>query len=93
MLGFVQVYILNHASQRPVFGAELQEALGAYGHHLSPGTLYPVLRSLETKGLLTSAPKVVDGKLRVYYSATQQGKEILKQAQVMARKLCNSLTD
>jgi DNA-binding PadR family transcriptional regulator len=79
-LGFIQVHILYHASIEPVFGLDLIRELAKHGYSLSPGTLYPVLHRLERDRLLRSEKQIVNGKVRKYYRATNQGKKVLAEA-------------
>ena len=76
-LAFVRVHILHHAAEDKVFGLEMIEELRRHGYSLSPGTLYPILHSLEEAGLLNSRTSVVDGKTRKYYRATAKGRRVL----------------
>ncbi len=85
--GFIKVHILFHASQEPVYGMGLIEELERHGYHLSPGTLYPLLHSMEREGYLTSYGEVVGGKVRRYYQTTPSGEQTLGEAQVKIREL------
>ncbi len=71
--GAVRLHILHHAAEREVHGAWMAEELAAHGHRISPGTLYPTLHRLEAEGLLTSEQRVVDGRTRRVYRATEAG--------------------
>ena len=79
-LGFIKIHILYHATKEPIFGVEIAEELSRHGYHLSPGTLYPTLHRLEKEGYLVRSEKVVGGKVRKYYTATEQGYAVLKEA-------------
>jgi len=79
-LGFVKIHVLYHASREPIYGVELLEELGRHGYRLSPGTLYPTLHRLEKEGYLSVRKRVVDGKVRKYYTITEQGMVILSEA-------------
>ncbi|HET8627613.1 MAG TPA: PadR family transcriptional regulator [Thermomicrobiales bacterium] len=79
-LGFVKVHILHHAAEAPVYGAALMAELRRHGYDLSPGTLYPLLHSLEREGLLVREARVVSGKVRKYYTATDEGHLALAEA-------------
>ena len=79
-LGFVKIHGLYHASREPIYGVELLEELGRHGYRLSPGTLYPTLHRLEKEGYLSVRKRVVDGKVRKYYTITEQGMVILSEA-------------
>jgi len=67
------------------------EELAQHGYRLSPGTLYPILHSLEQDGLLSSASQVVDGKVRKYYPLTPAGQDALAQGREKAAELLREL--
>jgi DNA-binding PadR family transcriptional regulator len=71
---FVELHILHHASESPVYGLWMLEELGHHGYRLSPSHLYPRFHRLVRKGLLRRHPKVVEGKLRKYYILTARGR-------------------
>lgn len=79
-IGFIKVHILYHASRGPIYGVEILEELGRHGYRLSPGTLYPTLHRLKREGYLESSSKVVDGKVRRYYTITESGLVALDEA-------------
>jgi PadR family transcriptional regulator, regulatory protein PadR len=85
--GFIKVHILFHASQERVYGLGLIEELARHGYRLSPGTLYPLLHSMEASGYLMSQAEVVGGKVRRYYRTTPLGDQTLKEAQAKIREL------
>lgn len=86
-LGFIKIHILHHAAQEPVYGAWMMDELARHGYDLSPGTLYPVLHALEADGLLSREEQVVAGKVRKYYSATDEGRKALREVRVKMREL------
>lgn len=86
-LGFIKIHILYHASKEPIYGLWLIEELDRHGYKLSPGTLYPILRSLEEKTLLESYQQTVEGKIRKYYKITLKGKEALAEARQKIKEL------
>jgi len=47
---------------------------------MSPGTLYPLLHSMESSGLLEMEEKTVKGKIRKYYKITSLGADVLEEA-------------
>ncbi|MDV6288840.1 PadR family transcriptional regulator [Streptomyces sp. UP1A-1] len=51
--------------------------LARHGYRISPGTLYPTLHRLEADGLLASEQRVVDGRTRRVYRATEAGRQAL----------------
>lgn len=76
--GAVRLHILHHACEDEIHGAWMRDELAEHGHHISPGTLYPVLHRLEADGLLTSREQVVDGRTRRLYQATPAGHDELR---------------
>jgi len=90
-LGFVKLHILHHAGREPVYGLWLIEELARHGYRLSPGTLYPILHSLESEGLLVSETRVVKGKVRKYYRLTESGHAALADGRAKARELLNEV--
>jgi PadR family transcriptional regulator PadR len=78
--GFIRLHILYHAAKEPIYGAEITEELVRHGYRLSQGTLYPTLHLLEELGYLRSRAKVVAGKQRKYYQATDAGRKVVAEA-------------
>ncbi|MBR7746571.1 PadR family transcriptional regulator [Undibacterium baiyunense] len=74
------VVVLATLSQlrKPRYGYELRQALSEQGMAIEEGTLYPLLRRLETQGLLQSEWKIEDGPPRRYYSLNEDGKKLLE---------------
>ena len=78
--GLVRLRILHAAALQPVSGVELSRALALAGHHVGPGTLYPLLHDMEKAGWVKSTGKTVKGKHRRYYRATKKGRAQLEEA-------------
>jgi len=55
------------------YGYSLRQALAARGMPIEEGTLYPLLRRLETQGLLESEWRIEDGPPRRYYRRSAEG--------------------
>jgi PadR family transcriptional regulator, regulatory protein PadR len=91
-LGFVKLHILHHAGEEPVYGLWLIEELERHGYRLSPGTLYPILHSLDEEKLLKVESRVVDGKVRKYYLLTAKGKTALAEGKAKAQELIAEIT-
>ena len=70
-------------SRKPMYGYQIAKLLKESGSDqpmMKQGTLYPVLRSLEASGLLSSSVEPsVSGPPRRYYKITDQGREALKE--------------
>ncbi|MDF2035969.1 PadR family transcriptional regulator [Cytobacillus oceanisediminis] len=92
-LGFIQIHILHHAKEHPVFGAWMVEELKEHGYSISSGTLYPILHSMESDGLLLQEKKNVDGRIRKYYTATEKGITVLEEARKKAYELFKEIKD
>jgi len=91
--GFIQLHILYHAGEGPIFGLEIIEELGRHGYKLSPGTLYPMLHRMERRGYLRSGTEESSGHLRRVYRITSKGRKSLKQAKEKVRELFGELFD
>jgi PadR family transcriptional regulator PadR len=81
IVALVLLSVLDRAAE-PMYGYQIAKLVGA-GREDVPlgkqGALYPVLRSLEDKGLLQSQVEPsVSGPPRRYYSATDLGSETLQ---------------
>jgi len=92
-LGFVKLHILHHAGEEPVYGLWLIEELGRHGYRLSPGTLYPILHSLREEALLKVESRVVEGKLRKYYTLTSKGRSALVEGKAKALELVAEINE
>jgi PadR family transcriptional regulator PadR len=81
-VSLVLLGVLNHASE-PMYGYQITKHIEAREQGsliMKQGALYPVLRSLESSGLLESRVEPsVSGPPRRYYSITGAGREALIQ--------------
>jgi PadR family transcriptional regulator, regulatory protein PadR len=59
------------------YGYSLLKNLADKGFDIDQGTLYPLLRRLESQGLLQSMWRTDDSHPRRYYKVSPQGKEFL----------------
>jgi PadR family transcriptional regulator PadR len=88
----VRLHILHHAAEGELFGLGIIEELGRHGYRLSPGTLYPILHGMEKNSLLRSrSTHGEDGRSRRMYSATANGRRVLKDAKDKVRELFGEL--
>ena len=68
MLSFMMLWLLL---KKEMYGQEIAEEIGSRrGTKPSPGTLYPALKDLESKGLISSR---LEGRKRLY-SLTEEGR-------------------
>ena len=61
------------------YGYTLRKALAERGLEIDEGTLYPLLRRLESQGLLTSEWREEDKREKRFYRLSAEGRTILKQ--------------
>ncbi|MBX3085333.1 MAG: helix-turn-helix transcriptional regulator [Anaerolineae bacterium] len=59
------------------YGYSLIQQLTAQGLEVEEGTLYPLLRRLETQGLLESEWEIGEARPRKYYRISPAGREVL----------------
>lgn len=73
--GTVTLCVLSRLGQ-PKYGYALVEELAEAGMSIEPGTLYPLLRRLESQALLASEWETSGPKPRKYYVRSQTGEKI-----------------
>jgi|SRR5579863_2633498 PadR family transcriptional regulator PadR len=61
------------------YGYTLRKALADDGLEIDEGTLYPLLRRLESQGLLVSEWREEDKRNKRFYKLSPEGKRILRQ--------------
>jgi len=91
--GLMRLHILHHAGEGPIFGLGMLEELGRHGYRIGPGTLYPLLHGLETKGYLRATERRDGKSLRKVYRATPLGRKALAGAKIKVRELIGELVD
>ena len=64
------------------YGYSLVETLNEKNLRIDQNTLYPLLRRLDSQGLLTSTWEVIEPRPRKYYELSDLGKEILAQLHI-----------
>ena len=73
--GVIVLAILNELKE-PQYGYSLMKRIAEKGLEIDQGTLYPLLRRLESRGLLDSEWKV-EGSPRRYYVISSEGEKLL----------------
>jgi PadR family transcriptional regulator PadR len=91
--GFIRLHVLHHAAKEEAFGQWMIDELTRHGYRLSPGTLYPLLESLEKRGYLVSRRERTGRALRRFYRATPRGQEALAIARSRARERFHELME
>ncbi len=78
--GSMSMLLLRLLEEKDMYGYEMIETLRKRSDNvfeLKAGTMYPLLHTLEDKGLLTVYEQEVNGKVRKYYSITKEGVKFL----------------
>ncbi|HEY4126735.1 MAG TPA: helix-turn-helix transcriptional regulator [Gammaproteobacteria bacterium] len=73
------------------YGYTLRKALSGHGLEIDEGTLYPLLRRLETQGLLTSQWREEDKRKKRFYRLSPEGTQTLEQLSAEWRAINGSL--
>jgi PadR family transcriptional regulator, regulatory protein PadR len=92
-IGLVRVHVLHHAAKEMIFGLGMIEELGRHGYRLGPGTMYPLLHSMERRGWLKPHVIVIAGKRRKCYTATRAGKSALQEAVGHVKELFEEIVE
>ncbi len=89
--GAIRLHILHHAAEGEIHGAWMARELAGHGYQISPGTLYPTLHRLEADGLLVSQQRVVEGRVRRVYTATEAGRAALAEDRAALAELAREV--
>lgn len=87
LVGLVRLHVLQHAAEHEINGQWMIDELARHGYRLSPGTLYPMLHSMENRGYLISREAHQGSVRRKFYRATDLGREGLETAKRQLREL------
>jgi PadR family transcriptional regulator PadR len=74
--GVIVLAVLSQCNQEQ-YGYSLMKSLAEKGLEIDQGTLYPLLRRLESQGLLSSSWRLEEPRPRRYYVISTQGKQTL----------------
>src|SRR6201993_111301 len=74
--GSLILAVLGHL-RREHYGYTLRKALAEAGVEIDEGALYPMLRRLETQGLLTSEWREEDKRNKRFYRLSDEGRAVL----------------
>jgi PadR family transcriptional regulator PadR len=80
-------------AREPLVGFWMIEELRRHGYEMSPGTIYPLLHSLQKKGYLSVELKREGRRAWREYSATKEGKKVLNAAKRKLRELFHELIE
>jgi len=91
LTGLIRLHVLHHAVEGEFFGNWMIEELREHGYKIGPGTLYPMLHGLESKGYLKSRTEGAGRRARRHYRATRKGHDALKVATAKLHELYDEL--
>src|ERR1700722_5920998 len=89
--GLIRIHVLHHACTEGVFGLGMIRELRRHGYKIGPGTMYPLLHSLEKRGWLRPQDLQIEGRSRKVYFATRAGKKTLGEARLKVKELFDEL--
>lgn len=90
---FIKIHILHHCEKEEIYGAWMIKELEEHGYSISPGSIYPIFKSLEKKGLLQSREVKLEKTRRRYYSLTKLGVNELKEAKIKLKELIGEILE
>ncbi|MFW9914147.1 MAG: helix-turn-helix transcriptional regulator [Candidatus Thorarchaeota archaeon] len=76
-LGWLQLSILTMLWTKEMYGLEIKEHLELKGYVVATSQLYPALATLEKYRALNSREEESVGRLRKFYTITQEGRELI----------------
>jgi PadR family transcriptional regulator PadR len=79
------------ALRREQYGYTLRKTLAEHGLEIDEGTLYPLLRRLETQGLLVSEWREEEKRKKRFYLLSSGGAEVLDQLLAEWRSIDKSI--
>lgn len=76
--GSIVLAIVATLRKQPHYGYSLLESLKEYGLVVEGNTLYPLLRRLQSQGILASEWDTKEARPRKYYSLTRDGAKLYR---------------
>ena len=70
--GLLEICVLAAIKEEPSYGYQIIKDISPFVE-ISESTLYPILRRLESAGLLTVKSAAYNGRTRKYYHITKEG--------------------
>ena len=89
-LGAIVLAVLSQLADEQ-YGYSLKKLLAEAGFAVEEGTLYPLLRRLESQGLLKSRWRLEDSRPRRYYKISAQGEKTLEALAAEWRAIAESI--
>lgn len=88
--GTLILLVLSQMEQ-PSYGYSLVKTLEDSGIPIEANTLYPLMRRLESQGLLKSEWETTGNKPRKYYVITPEGKTVLERVKIHWAEFSNTV--
>ena len=88
--GTLVLAVLSNLSQ-PKYGYSLLQSMEERGIHIEANTLYPLLRRLESQGLLQSEWDTAESRPRKYYVLSDRGKVLYIQLRDEWRRMSREM--
>jgi len=77
--------------QEELYGYSILKTLSEKGLEVDQGTLYPLLRRLETQGLLESKWRIEEARPRRYYVISAEGKQVYPRLRAEYEKMSHMM--
>jgi PadR family transcriptional regulator PadR len=77
--------------QEELYGYSILKTLSEKGLEVDQGTLYPLLRRLETQGLLESKWRIEEARPRRYYVISEEGKKVFPRLRAEYEKMARMM--
>jgi DNA-binding PadR family transcriptional regulator len=92
LLSFWKIHILHHAAEGTVYGQWMIGELRRHGYDISPGTLYPLLRRMQSHGWLELvSANNTNIHSRKEYRLTKLGAQALNLIRAQLKELCREV--
>lgn len=88
--GVITLAVLGQL-QEEQYGYSAMKLLGEKGLEIDQGTLYPLLRRLESQGLLESRWRIEDARPRRYYIISDRGRMVLPRLREEWKKIIRTM--
>lgn len=75
--GFLQILVLLCLDQS-MYGYKMINVISKIGYKVEENTLYPLLRRLESKGIISGKWEVSENRPKKFYKITPEGKRLRK---------------
>lgn len=86
-----QVFAVLTQLHQGQYGYSLLQSLSDRGVSIDAGTLYPLLRRLESQGLLASEWDTTESRPRKYYKLSRDGEDTLRHLQIEWQRIVEEM--